>query len=119
MIPLSVTIRAENLFAAVPAMSALNFASLPEPQSFAIVAARLDGLAPLAVRDVPLDGLAETVLEGSHGRPSELAADPAVVDRVTAIVPRAIGHERLERAITHAGWLHLIENVADAIDNFK
>ena len=70
-----------------------------EPEPLAVVAARLDVLAPVAVLEVPAHGRAQAVLERVARRPAELAADLRRVDRVAAIVAGPIGHERLELAI--------------------
>src|SRR5262245_47190580 len=55
------------------------------------VGAALHGLPPAAMGSIPVDRRAQPVGERVARRPSELALDLARVDRVTAIVPEAIG----------------------------
>jgi hypothetical protein len=69
----------------------------PQAQSFAVVPARLNLLAPGTVFDVPTHRVAQAVLERMPRRPPQLATDLAGIDRVAPIVSGAIGDERLER----------------------
>src|SRR5262245_20683762 len=71
--------------------------SLSKSEALAIVAASLDGGAPVAPLDIPGYRLAKTFLEGARRRPSDLLANLPGVNRVPPIVARTIGHERLER----------------------
>src|ERR1700678_577194 len=64
---------------------------LSEP--FARVAAGGDLGAPRPVGDEPVDRLREAALEGLHGAPSELALELPAVDRVPAVVARAVRDE--------------------------
>ena len=69
----------------------------------AVVAAGLHLVAPVAMLQVPLRRSREAVLERVTRLPAELAADLRRVDRVSPIVARAIGHERLQLAVAAAG----------------
>src|SRR5262245_27972274 len=71
-----------------------------ESQPLTIVAAGLHGGAPVAVFDVPAYSRAQTVVEGAARRPAELASDLRRVDGVPAVVPGAIGYERLQGDVT-------------------
>src|SRR5262249_11413120 len=90
---------------------------VPQPQSAAIVPPRLHLLAPVAMFEVPEDSVAESALERMTRRPSELAANLGGVDRVAPIVARTIRHERLQAPAAFLLRLHLVEEVADAIDD--
>src|SRR5262245_63843154 len=70
--------------------------SQAQTQAFAIVAARLDLFAPVAMLEIPADSLAQAGFEGVPRRPSQLTLDFRRVDRVAAIVTGTIGDERLE-----------------------
>src|SRR3954454_20354122 len=56
----------------------------------------LDALHPVAVRQVPLHGLADAGLESLGGTPAQLALDLVRIDGVAAVVARPILHERDE-----------------------
>src|ERR1700730_15533175 len=92
---------------------------MSESQSLAIVAAGLDGVAPVTVRDIPFDGLAQAAIEGARRCPAELSPDLRRVNRVSPVVAGSIGHEGLERAIRHPRRLRLVERLADAVDNLE
>src|SRR5580765_8018128 len=90
-----------------------------ESQSLSVVPAGLNGVAPVAVRDIPFDGLEQAVVERARGCPAELPPDLRRVDRVSPVVARTIGHEGLERAIRLARRLRQVERRADAIDDLE
>src|SRR2546428_733779 len=73
--------------------------TFPQPQSFAIVAAGLHGVAPVAMVEVPARCRFQAVLECAARRPSELTANLAGVDGVAPIVAGTIGHKCLQGAI--------------------
>jgi hypothetical protein len=66
-----------------------------EAQTLSIVAAGLNGCAPVAMLDVPADSIAETMLERMARRPLEFQSDLRRINCVASIVPRPIRHKRL------------------------
>src|SRR3954466_4361924 len=74
----------------------LAFPFRPQAEPFAAVAARLYGLAPGAMAEIPAHGGAQPLLEALPRRPAELAPGLRVVDGVAAVVARAVGDEGLE-----------------------
>src|SRR3954469_15815265 len=77
----------------------LAFPLRPQAEPFAAVAARLYGLAPGAMAEIPAHRGAQPFLEALPWPPAELAPDLRVVDGVAAVVAGTVGDEGLERAV--------------------
>src|SRR5436190_2100446 len=92
---------------------------LPKAQSLPIVASRLDAVTPLAVLEIPDDGVAQPAFKAVTRRPSELAANLARVDGIAAIVAGAIGDKRFQRVTTRRLTPQFVEQIADAIDDLQ
>src|SRR3954467_8550186 len=91
--------------------------SLVQAQTLAIVAPGLHALAPVEMIEVPANGLAQARLElAARGTP-ELPADLRRVDRIAAIVPGTIRHERLQTPIARLIRPELVEHVAEPVDD--
>jgi len=102
----------KNTFCAV---SPLNVASTTESQALTVVAAGLNGAAPVAVRDIPFDSLAQAAVERARGSPAKLSPDLRRVNRITPVVAWTIGHEGLQRAIRRARRLRLVERLVISV----
>src|SRR5436189_2054358 len=61
-----------------------------QSQPLAVVAAGLNGVAPVAVRDIPFDGLTQSAVERARWSPSELTPDLRRVNRVSPVVAGTI-----------------------------
>src|SRR5262245_66312380 len=70
-----------------------------QSQSLTVIHTRQHGLAPLAIVEVPSHGLRQPRFEIIARLPPELRANLRRVDRVAAVVPRAVGHKSLQLEI--------------------
>src|SRR5258705_1363251 len=84
-------------------------------KALSIVLPLLYLLAPIAIVDVPTDGLAQAGFERVARRPSELLADFHGVDRVPAIVAGTIRNEGLQRAPAGGRRMQRVDGVADPV----
>ena len=67
---------------------------------------------------VPLDGLADSPFEGVGGAPAKLSLDSAGVNRITAVVPRAV-LIKLNQLSGLAAQVRcqFVQEIADQVDN--
>src|SRR6267143_4312810 len=93
--------------------------TLPQAESFPLVAPCLNLLAPVQVVEIPADGLAQAGFERVTRRPSQLAANLRRVDRVPAVVTWTIRHERLQAAGRRGLRPQLVEDRTHAIDDVE
>src|SRR5579871_1976537 len=90
-----------------------------QAQTLPVIAASLYAIAPVAMLQVPPNGLPQTALERVPRRPPQLPADLARVDRVSPVVTGTIRDERLQPAAAVWGRAHLVHEIADAVHNLE
>src|SRR3954447_23498351 len=93
----------------------ISSVSSVQPETLAIVAAGLHALAPVQMIEVPAHRLAQARLELVARRPPELPADLRRVDRVAAVVPGTIRHERLQTLVARTIRPELVQHRAQAV----
>src|SRR3954462_10086102 len=72
----------------------LDRGRLADPEARTAIALRPDRFPPPAIVKIPGYRLPQPALEVAQRPPIELAPDLCGVDRVAAVVPRAVGNER-------------------------
>src|SRR5215470_1200766 len=63
------------------------------PEALGSISAVHDVAPPGAVVEVPLDGLLKPGLKGFESMPSKLPLEFGVIDRISAVVSRTVGHK--------------------------
>src|SRR5690606_27420169 len=93
----------------------------PESQPPTVVGARAHGLDPVAVLEVPANGLLHARAKALPRPPAQLRGDPARVDGIAEVVAGAVGHEGDLVGVAPAirTGRYLVENFADRVDHLQ